>query len=141
MGEIIYFIDGCPGRRRLSSGGQCPVGHSGRIFANNNHDTVTLSLLHRLMHCSVRTDVVVQYIHTYIHTVIIPSIALDCASYHTSTLGESQIRLHSPYRSRENSGRDDIMHYAQNLDIQQRSLYSTEHTLPKTKTTYIHDTS
>ena len=92
------------------------------------------------MHCSVRTDVVVQYIHTYIHTYV-RLIALDCASYHTSTLGESEIRLHSPYRSREKSGRDDIMHYAQNLDIQQRSLYSIEHTLPKTKTTYIHDTS
>lgn len=136
MGEIIYFIDGCPGRRRLSSGGQRPVG---RIFANDN---LSLSLLHRscMKHTYIHTYTH-TYIHTYIntHTFIIPSIALDCSSHFNTWRERDTPSFAKPVTKK--SGRDDIMHYAQNLDIQQRSLHSTEQTLSKTKTTYIHDTS
>lgn len=55
-------------------------------------------------------------IHTYIH-IRLSSLQQHWIMPVTSTLIESKIRLHSPNRSQEKSGRDDIMHYAQNLDM------------------------
>lgn len=120
-------------------GGQRPVG---RIFAKEAARLITTTTTLSVLHTYERIVIVHTYIHTYTY------------GYHPfNSTGLCQPLQHLE-RARcvfiRQTGRKKnpaemtsctmhrILIYVQ---VQQRSLHSTVHTLPKTKTTYIHDTS